>query len=689
MAASPIFSLPARPGSRAEAVGHLFRRHKLEPIRNLDPLAIARVLDEYADGRLQSAALLWDKIERRDDRVRVVVAKRKRAVSSLEWQILSDADTPEADAHRAALEHLYTHLTVSDVMRRDMRGGIPTLVRHVMGAVGHGYAAAEILWRHGRDADGRDAYTAELVRVPLWFFEATEGRLRLLPAPFAQTGSELDPAGWLISASEDSPLHEATSLAYIFKIMPLRDYVFFVEKFGLPWVHGKTDATPGSREWDEYQEAVSALGNDCTLVTNLAADVDIKFATASGGSPHAELVDRMDRAIVALWMGGDLNTMSREGDSTGSMAQQGDIDRLRADDAEFVGEQLARLSLQCLQLLFGPQVRPLARFALRVPPTVEASRALSIIEKGVAHGVQIPVQYFRDTFSLPAPDDGEECLTAPAQPQQGGGFSPFARTPFPAANAADPDDLADALREDWDGALESVDKLPADQPGAFVQALRKLRASLPQFARKAQENSKLAETLADDSEDAVEEGAGNGSRGDAESAEESAANARTGYHEWKEDDHPRDADGKFSTTGQIAMGNKSLEMALRRKGDIRRAMMHNELGRIDFVWGRQGTPKPDKDGRTHVDGYGISHIQDKHPDALSHLAEIIAKGEVRPSRKGRSDKLEIHYGTRFVTVAKMSPKQNPWWRTISPKSERLSKRSHERHYYAVTALEDY
>lgn len=129
-------------------------------------------------------------------------------------------------------------------------------------------------------------------------------------------------------------------------------------------------------------------------------------------------------------------------------------------------------------------------------------------------------------------------------------------------------------------------------------------------------------------------------------------NRRTGYHEWNEADHPRDEDGKFSSTGAVKMGNKSLDMALRRKADVRAAMMHNELGKIDFVWGRPGHNAPDARGITHTDGYGISHIQAKHPELLSRLPEIIAKGEVQPHRSGNPNKVEIHFGTHVAILGR-------------------------------------
>jgi hypothetical protein len=72
---------------------------------------------------------------------------------------------------------------------------------------------------------------------------------------------------------------------------------------------------------------------------------------------------------------------------------------------------------------------------------------------------------------------------------------------------------------------------------------------------------------------------------------------------------------RYQTAAQIARARRALSRALRTKADVRAACTHPEIGPIDFRW---GTSKG-----------GIRHIQEKHPEDLPRLPEILLLGEVR------------------------------------------------------------
>lgn len=385
---------------------------RFTPIRGLDPAKLTRILEEYHQGLYRRPCEVWDTIEDRDPQCQSVIPKRKRAAALLDWEVIASEEGEEADRQKAALEYCYNHLTATHALKRDQRGGMARLLRQMMDAVGKGYAVHELVWRPAR-ADGRDMLTAEMIFTPLKFFENRTGRLRFLPRDHDTAGIELEEAGWMITVA-DGQLMESTSVAYMFKSLPLKDWLFFSEKFGFPWVHGKTGADQGSQEWEDFKSVLANLSNDAVAITDLAAEITFHDAAASGERPHPKLVEYMDRAIAVLWRGGDLSTMSK-GDAVGASQQEEERDNIEQEDALMLTETLQQyVDLPVLRTLFGEDVEPLAYIKILPKGRVDTDRELRVYESAVKHGVQVSVADFREKFSLPAPDEGEEMLEAPA-----------------------------------------------------------------------------------------------------------------------------------------------------------------------------------------------------------------------------------------------------------------------------------
>jgi len=235
-------------------------RNRFNPLRSLTPEVLARQLDNFAVGYLREIAITWEAMERRDAMLRNVSLKRKKCVARNGWEILtvpnlSKEQEAAAAQHKAALEFFYNNLSCTSVLEQNERGGLSLLLRQMMDAVGKRYAVHEIVWRPQRN-DGVPAtampsdekaipqpdvlLTAEFRFVPLWFFEARTGRLRYLEQESAIDGKEMVDREWLVTVGDG--IMEACSVAYMFKSLPLKDWLALSEKFGMPGLLGKTDA---------------------------------------------------------------------------------------------------------------------------------------------------------------------------------------------------------------------------------------------------------------------------------------------------------------------------------------------------------------------------------------------------------------------------------------------------------------
>ncbi len=306
-------------------------RHSFNPIRSLSPERLSQVLDAFHAGYLAPAAQLWDAIERRDDVLQGVISKRKNAISRLRWEILTLDASPEALAHKEALEYFYNHLTCTHACDQNEHGGLALLVKQMMDAIGKHYAVHEIIF-----SPTQPYPSATFQFVPLWHFERKQGKLHFLSSPQG-AGVPVNKGSWLVTKGEG--LMESSSIAYLFKHLPLRDWLIYCERNGMPGVKGTTDAMPGSPEWELAKNAVADFSAEFHALLNEGTKIESIDLSSRGTLPYPQLVDRMDRALIALWRGSDLSTLSKK-NATGASLQDDEAAILEAHDSALISETL-------------------------------------------------------------------------------------------------------------------------------------------------------------------------------------------------------------------------------------------------------------------------------------------------------------------------------------------------------------
>ncbi len=386
---NPNPKLPTRRAPKTESlvtadVVQLALRSRFNPLRGLTPQLLSVYLDNFLLGFVAYAALVWDQIEKRDDVIRNVASKRKKALARYKRKSFQRDQSPEAAAHAQALDEFYDNLTVVNALDQNETGGFPLLVRQMMDAVGKYYAVHEIVWQPS------DILTAELRFVPLWFFENRSGRLQFLKIPLGgANGEPLEPGGWMITKGDG--IMEACSIAYMFKNMPLKDWVSYSDKYGTPGVLGQTNAAKGSEAGEALKAAVASFGQNWSGVV-YGADGTIKepisliTARGEGTLPFPPLVERMDRALASLWRGSDLSTLSA--DNKGASVQQDESTILLEDDAAMIGETLQLyIDRWVIAQKFG--AKPLAYSRIVVPESKNVALDLQIDELLLKAGARI------------------------------------------------------------------------------------------------------------------------------------------------------------------------------------------------------------------------------------------------------------------------------------------------------------
>lgn len=375
-------------------------------MRGLTPETLSAALESFQLGYLRDAALLWQRIKERDDTLVAVTEKRELDAALLNWEILPLDDSREAKKHKEALEEFYNGLTATHALDQNQRGGVATLVRQMMHSVGHKYAVHEIVWQ-----PGASSLSAEFRFTPLQFFENRTGKLRFLPKEGIFDGEDLEEGGWMVTVG--AGLMQASSIAYLFKNLPLKAWLLFCDKFGMPGLHGETPAAFGSAEWDRFRDALANFASDWALVTSPGGKVTPIEVNASGATPHKDLVDRMDRALARMWRGADLGTLSQDKGSVGSNPQETETDILAAADTMVISETLQHyVDTLVIRYRFGTE--PKAYFQLQPKVRVNQELQLKIDEYLIKWGVAIGKKDLLERYGRSEPSAGDEVATVPA-----------------------------------------------------------------------------------------------------------------------------------------------------------------------------------------------------------------------------------------------------------------------------------
>jgi len=414
-------------------------RMRTNMIKGLTFERLVSYLDQWRVGFFRQAGMAWDVMERRDYQIQIVRPKRLKSVARHGYDILIRDDVAEGQAALAQqqkdfLSNFYGNARVTTALNPDEEGGFSLLVRQMMDAVGKYYAVHEIVWQPLPDG----TLTAKFIFCPVWWFEGTRGKLRFLPSEFQIYGNDMVPGEWLVTCGDG--IMEACSVLYLMKSLMLKSWISFLDKFGMPGIHGKTDAVKDSPEWNDFVAAVQDFAQEWSAVTNRSAELSLIEAKATGDAGFEKALEVFDLAITQLWRGGDLGTKSGQ-HSTGASLQQDETEILETDDGKNIEETLdQKVTKFALAWKFGPDTPQLAYIKLRSTPRRNIQDDISVDTflagfKDEAGKGLLGTQATLERYSRPLPKPDEDVLTsaAPAADPNGkpGTAGPNGQPPVP------------------------------------------------------------------------------------------------------------------------------------------------------------------------------------------------------------------------------------------------------------------
>ncbi len=379
----------------------LISRAHFNPIKNLRPENLSSALDAFEEGRLSTAVRIFEAILKRDDIISGLNLKRKKSISRLEAEIVQLENSPRARLHREVLKKFYDNLEAHNIADGNERGGLKLLISQMMEAVPMKYAVHKIeFFERNGEIKGR------FIKYPLWLFENTSNKLRLLSREGdTNPGKDLDDDEWLTTCSDG--IMFASSIAYLFKQLPLKDWLIYCERNGMPGIKAITDAYPGSEQWDAVCKAVSDFGAEFHAVISQGTQLDAVDISTRGQLPYPAIIERIDRLLCSLWMGGDLSTLSAK--SYGSTLQGYESSIIEEQDAENINDTLNRqVDRQIIKIAFGENEEPLAKFKLRLPDYEMHKFELEIIERLSLLGLKADPLELAKRFAFPLESEVSE-----------------------------------------------------------------------------------------------------------------------------------------------------------------------------------------------------------------------------------------------------------------------------------------
>ena len=374
-------------------------------IAGLSPQALAFMMESARMGEPGEMLELAKTMELRWPHYRGQLATRKLAVLGLPRTVVAPTDSSE-DISLA--EELNAVLT-SDAADAGVAG--------MLDALSKGYSLVEVVWNKKKAPWTPSRF---LWRDPQHFvFEREtfeEARLKTDAAPIE--GEVLEPGKWIAHCPRlvmglpiEGSLAWACAAFYVIASMGLRDWVTFVEVFGMPVRLGRVP--PGSTEAarDELLAQLALIGTDACAV--ISADQDINFIDR-GRVPGAKdlfigFLDWLNKQVSKVIVG---QTSSAEGGT--SLAHATQQEEVRQDILRADADQIAKTWTRDVCRPYtgynrGEDTAPSrARFIVEDAEDLEAfSNALVPF---IEAGLKVESSEIRDKFQLSTPEDGAEVI---------------------------------------------------------------------------------------------------------------------------------------------------------------------------------------------------------------------------------------------------------------------------------------
>lgn len=444
-------------------LGWITRDFAQHPSRGLTPKKLHAILQSAEYGDLTAQSDLFVDMEEKDAHLFAEMSKRKRALLTLDWDIVPPANATAAEMSQTAqLKEWFTDMP-----------DFEDVLFNCMDAVGHGFSAQEIEWQQLGKVWIPKALTH---RPQRWFrtplYDGNDLRLR----DNSSDGQPLWQFGWLVHTHRAKSgyltragLHRVLAWPYLFKNYATADLAEFLEIYGLPLRVGKYPAGATKEEKATLLRAVAEIGHNAAGI--IPQEMMIEFQKAADGSelPFDAMIDRMEKCESKAILGGTLTSQADGKTSTNALGNTHNEvrhDLLKSDARQVQKTLTMALCYPMLALNVGAvDVRRLPRVKFDTEEGEDLELYSNALPKLVAAGMKVPRRWAQDKLMIPEPKDGEEILSVP-KPEMA--LPPEERPEVPPRAAAMryravlTNATGEVVYADQNALDETIDALPVD-----------------------------------------------------------------------------------------------------------------------------------------------------------------------------------------------------------------------------------
>ncbi|VAX21107.1 hypothetical protein MNBD_NITROSPINAE02-503 [hydrothermal vent metagenome] len=380
---------------------------------NLDPGRLSTILANLDAGDIAEAMTLFDEMEEKDLHLGAVSQTRKLAVVARDRTVIPASDDDEDKKIADFVKDVFTSIPQK-----------PAAFTRLLSAVTHGFAIAEIVWEI---SDGM-VTIKDLIGRPqnIFTFIDHEEPARLLDFPRlieqgTGRGAPLPREKFVFhrhqsgdSACVRAGLYRGISWYYLFTSFTIKDWLTFIDIYGIPLRLGRFKPTADDTARDVLKDAVMNLGSDAAAV--ISDDTSIEFIQSALAGDHSlfrEAAEYFNRQKSKRLLG---QTLTTEGQDKGSFALGKIHDQVRNDivayDAMALDETInCDLIKPLVDFNFGVRKR-YPRVVTSLVSAGETDMKLEQVEKLVAMGAKIPARVVAEITGIPITGDLDESLVS-------------------------------------------------------------------------------------------------------------------------------------------------------------------------------------------------------------------------------------------------------------------------------------
>jgi phage gp29-like protein len=366
-----------------------------ESVTTLEPWRLAAAFRQADNGYLMQQAILFELLEEHDAHIFSELAKRRRSITGLGWQMHAPEDANQSEIDRTK-------------ELSDMLSGIPHFEDaqyNLTDAIGKGYACLEIDWK-----TGAQWLPQALNWVPQRLFQVEKDSNNLLllnygvPEPLRQWGWVVHEHQSRSGYIESSALFRVLAWTYAYKAYNMQDMQKFLELYGLPLRLGKYPTGIDQKQRKELLSAVQNLGSDGAGIVPSTMTID--FITASKGSirDFLDTIEYWERKQSLAILGSTLTSQADGKSSTNALGVIHDKVRreimlhdVRQIEPTLNGQLIVPIVL--LNGLFPPDRMPVFKYDTSEP--VDQDALVGVLTKGAAIGMEIDVEWAHKAMQIP------------------------------------------------------------------------------------------------------------------------------------------------------------------------------------------------------------------------------------------------------------------------------------------------